>query len=99
MEKENLINVNEFCINHNIEISFINSLQQIGLIEIVNINQTLFIENEQLRHLEKIVSFHFDLDINLEGIETVVHLLNRINSMQNEIILLKNKINVIDVFD
>jgi len=32
------------------------------------------------------------MDINLEGIETVTHLLQRINLLQNEIIVLKNRL-------
>jgi hypothetical protein len=93
MQTENLIDVNEFCINHNIEISFISSLQQTGLIEITTIKETEFIDESQLLQLEKIVRLYYELDINIEGIESITHLLQRINSMQNEIIALKNKLN------
>jgi hypothetical protein len=92
MLSKNLVPINEFCINHNIEISFISSLQQSGLIEITNIKETSFIDISQLRQLEKIVRFYFDLDINLEGIETITHLLQRINSMQDEIRTLRNRL-------
>ena len=92
MQKENLIAVDAFCANYNIEISFISSLQQIGLIEITTIKETEFIKASQLRHLEKIVHLYYELDINIEGIETITHLLHRINSMQDEIIALKNRL-------
>jgi hypothetical protein len=92
MQTDNLIAINEFCINHNIEISFISSLQQTGLIEISTIKETGFIDASQLQHLEKIVRFYYELDINLEGIETITHLLQRITSMQDEIIALKNRL-------
>ena len=92
MQTKNLIAANEFCINHKIEISFINSLQQCGLIEITNIEDTFFFAEDQLQQVEKFVRLHFDLDINLEGIETITHLLHRINSMQDEIILLRNRL-------
>jgi len=92
MQKENLIAINDFCVNHNIEISFIISLQQIGLIEITRIKENIFIDKNNLKHLEKIVRFYFDMDINLEGIETITHLLQRINAMQDEIILLRNRL-------
>ena len=42
MKKENLIAVNEFCINHKIEDSFINALQQTGLIEITFVEDNAF---------------------------------------------------------
>jgi len=99
MQTRNLIDINEFCISHNIEISFINSLHQTGLIEITNIEETGFIDVSQLGHLEKIVRFYFDLDINLEGIETINHLLERMQKMQNEIITLKNRLRLYEIND
>jgi len=99
MQTRNLIAINEFCISHNIEISFINSLHQTGLIEITNIEETGFIDVNQLGHLEKIVRFYFDLDINLEGIETINHLLERMQMMQNEIITLKNRLRLYEIND
>jgi len=97
MQTRNLIAINEFCTSHNIEISFINSLHQTGLIEITNIEETGFIDVNQLGHLEKIVRFYFDLDINLEGIETINHLLERMQMMQNEIITLKNRLRLYEI--
>ena len=92
MQKEKLIPVDEFCIHHNIEISFISSLQQTGLIEITTIQETSFIDADQLQQVEKILRFYYDLDINLEGIETITHLLQRVNSLQDEINTLKNRL-------
>jgi hypothetical protein len=92
MKSENLIALNEFCLHHNIEISFISSLEQNGLIEIHKIQETGFIEAGQLHQLEKIVRLFYELDINLEGIETINHLLNKINSLQSEITGLKNRL-------
>jgi hypothetical protein len=92
MGTEYLIAVDEFCASHDIEISFISSLQQSGLIEITTIKNSGFIEADQLRQLEKYVRLYYDLDINVEGIETVDYLLHQINSMQDEIINLQNKL-------
>jgi hypothetical protein len=89
---ENLIPADEFCTNHNIEISFIHSLQETGLIEITTIEETGYIHADQLQELERIVRLHYELDINLEGIETINHLLLRINNMQDEITALRNRL-------
>ena len=99
MNKGNMIPANEFCASHNIEITFINSLQEAGLIEITTINEAEYIHESQLNELEKIVRLYYELDINLEGIETVTHLLQRINDMQNEIMLLKNKLRLYESFE
>jgi Zn-dependent alcohol dehydrogenase len=92
MQTENLIALDEFCANHSIEISFITSLQRTGLVEIKTIKESVFIDADQLRDLEKMVRLFYELDINLEGIETITYLLQRINSLQNEIIELKNRL-------
>jgi len=99
MQTEYLIAIDEFCTNHNIEISFINSLQQTGLIEITTLNETEFIDVSQLQQLEKIVRLYFELDINLEGIETITHMLQRINSLQNEVIALRNRLRLYETND
>lgn len=92
MQTEYLIAVDEFCANHDIEISFVNSLQQTGLIEITTIEEVEFIDSEQLNQLEKYVRFYYELDINLEGIETIQHLLQRVNALQQEITVLRNRL-------
>jgi hypothetical protein len=92
MQKDNLIALDEFCISHNIEVSFISSLQQNGLIEISTIEERGFVDESQLQNLEKFLRFYYDLDINLEGIETITHLLQRINAQQEEIISLRNRL-------
>ncbi|MDP4208193.1 MAG: chaperone modulator CbpM [Bacteroidota bacterium] len=92
MQTENLIAIEEFCANHNIEISFISTLEQTGLIEIITIEETWFIDVSQLQYLEKFVRFYYELGINIEGIETITHLLQRINGLQDEITALKNRL-------
>ncbi len=94
MDTNFLISVDEFCATHDIEISFISSLEEYGLIEITTIKETEFIDHTQLQQLEKIVRLYYELDINLEGIETINHLLQRISSMQDEIITLRNRLRI-----
>jgi len=92
MQTENLIALDEFCAKHNIEISFVSSLQQTGLIEITTIEEAWFIDCEQLQQLEKFMRFYYELDINLEGIETIAHLLQQLIDLQNENIALRNRL-------
>ena len=96
MKTASFIAVDEFCNSWNIEITFINSLQEKGLIEVVIIKETAFIDVSQLQQLEKLIRFYYELDINLEGIETIMHLLQRMDSMHNEIIDLRNKLRLFE---
>lgn len=91
---EHLISTDEFCTHYKVEYSFINALQEYGLIELTTINEHSFIDHDHLRNMEKLVRMHYDLDINLEGIEAITYLLNRIKDMQTEIISLKNRLRV-----
>jgi hypothetical protein len=97
MPKEYLIAIDEFCTIHNIEISFITSLQQTGLIEITTIKESSFIDPVQLQQLEKIIRLYFEMDINLEGIEAIYHLLQKITSQQEEIIALRNRLRLYEI--
>ena len=92
MPTEYLIAIEEFCAQNDIEISFISSLQKNGLLEIITRKEAGFIDPDQLRQLEKFIRLYYELDINLEGIETIMHLLQRITSMQDEIVALKNRL-------
>lgn len=91
MEPKELISAQDFCRYHNIEFSFINSLEDSGLITVTSIEQSVYIPADEMQKLEKFVRLHYDLDINLEGIETINHLLETIEEMQNEIVKLRNK--------
>ena len=92
MQTEYLVAIDEFCTKHNIEVSFISSLQETGLIEITMIDDAGFIQLEQLHEIEKFIRFYYELDINIEGIETISHLLHRVNELQKEIVALRNKV-------
>ena len=94
MPTTNLIAANEFCVYHNIELSFIYSLQQSGLIEVTVEEEKLFVEEDQLPQLEKMVRLYQELDINLEGIETITYLLQRMQGMQQQIVALENKLSM-----
>lgn len=92
MQTENLIAARVFCSSHNIEYGFINSLRQYGLIEVTTAGEELFINSDDLNKLEQFTRFYYDMQINLEGIEVVDHLLQQLQSQQREIVALRNKL-------
>lgn len=94
MQTQNLISADEFCIHHQVEYSFINSLQEYGLIEVKIIDESRFIDEEKLFELEKFVRLRYDLDINLEGIEAITFLLKKVTGLQAQVNVLKNKLSL-----
>lgn len=91
MEKTNNISIEECCVYYNIEISFIRNLNEHGLIELIRSDETLYIAFEQLSDLEKYMHLHYELEINMEGLETIKHLLDKINKLQQEVGRLKGE--------
>jgi chaperone modulatory protein CbpM len=92
METAHLVPVNTFCIHHHVDLGFINSLQRFGLIETVTVEEVSFIPEEKIIDLEKLVRLYHELDINLEGLDVITHLLERMGSMQEEIRMLRNRL-------
>ena len=94
MATQDMITAQDFCIHHNVEISFIQSLNESGLTEVTQQEETLCVPLHQLPQLEKMVRLYYEMDINMEGLETITHLLNRMNEMQQEIVKLQNRLGV-----
>lgn len=94
MQTDDLILAEEFCTHYNIELSFISSLQQFGLIEVTSMEETNYIPQTELQKLEQLARLHYDLNINLEGIDAITHLLERVRIMQLEITRLKNRLGI-----
>ena len=93
MEIENLILVRQFCVSHEIEVSFVESLHEYGLVEIMLVEKEPYIHKEKLTDLEKMIRLHYELDINMEGLDVIAELLNKIQTLQQERNTLKNKLN------
>ncbi len=92
METNNLILIEQFCSHHNAEFSFINSLHELGLIDIVVIEDNRYLTPEQLKDIEKMVHFHYELSINIEGIDVISNLLKQVDALQQELIVTKNRL-------
>lgn len=92
MEKQNRISAEQCCTYYAIEISFLQQLYEHGLIELTRYENNFFVHYEQLPHLEKYIRLHYELDINLQGLEAIKHLLTRIQNLQQEIIRLQNEV-------
>jgi len=94
MENIDLVPVQNFCVHHQIDFSFIESLQQFGLVEITTIEEQSYFKESQLSEIEKFVRLHYELDINFEGIEAIGHLLEKIRKMQSLNQQLQNRLSV-----
>ena len=92
MNEKQLISKQTLCSHYNIEISFVDALNKMGLIQIEIIEQNQFIHQDQIGDLEKIIRLHNELNVNLEGIDVVFNLLEKERELRNELNVLKNRL-------
>lgn len=91
-----LIIIKEYCIQNQIEPEFIIQLENEGLIQINIIENERYIHVSQLKLLDRYIRWHYDLAINIEGIDVIQNLLYRIDDMQKEILHLRERLRLID---
>ena len=94
MSTEQLISIELYCQHEELDIAFVQALGERGLIGFVMQEERPYIEPGQVARLEQLVRLHVDLDINLEGIEAISHLLDRVDRMQQEMRTLRERLKV-----
>ena len=87
-----LIIVSEYCHKCQIEPSFIELLQEGGLIEVHIEGGEHYLLVSQLPEVERYSRMYYDLSINMEGIDAIHHLLERMESMRKEINTLQSQL-------
>lgn len=85
MEKTELIPAKDFCLHHSISYTFVTGLCDAGLVEVVTIEQEQYIHPDYVAHLEKLARLHTELEINMEGIEAIAHLLHQVEELQQQL--------------
>lgn len=92
MKTDNLIAVRDFCVYHQIEIAFVQSLEQQGLIDTVIVEEIVYVQPAQLTRLEKLVRLHQDLAIHPDDLDVVANLLDRVEQLQQQVLHLQNRL-------
>ncbi|MFD2907792.1 chaperone modulator CbpM [Flavobacterium ardleyense] len=92
MENQELIIIDVFCKEYQIEINFIHDLEEFGLIQIVKHQEKNYLDKNQLVFIEKILRLHNDLNINKEGIEIILDLQEKENQLLSEINYLRKRL-------
>ncbi|GAB3335596.1 chaperone modulator CbpM [Larkinella ripae] len=92
MLPQDVILVDDYCLKYNIEHTFVSSLEEYGLIELVVVEEQKCIPFHQLQSVEKFSNLYYELNINIDGLDAIHHLLDRIEAMKAEIRRLKNEL-------
>jgi len=92
MQEHEMILAQEFCTHYQVEMNFIHSLQEFGLVEVINNEGNDYLFADRLNELEKMIRLHYDLNVNIEGIDVILHLLEQLDEVQRESNELKNQL-------
>lgn len=92
MKKENLLLVNELCEHYQVNKSFFSDLDEFGFIEVIRIENKSFIHEDKLSVVDKVIRIQNDLNINIEGVDAVFNLLEKIDELQMELHAVKNRL-------
>jgi hypothetical protein len=92
MEAENLIPLQEIVRQHEVSVSFVEAIRGSGLIHIIIAEEQEFVPVEETAMLEKLIRLHHELDINFEGVEAISYLLMRMERLQEELTVMKNRL-------
>ena len=92
MDSEKYIPVLHLCDLYQIEISFFKELNEEGLIEVVSKQDSMYVLEEKLYKVERIIRIHRELNVNIEGIDVVLNLLEKVDTLQNEVYSMQSRL-------
>ncbi len=80
---------------YNIEITFFDELVSSGLLEIQTENEIRYLMYEDLPTFERFTNWHYDLEINLPGLEVIQDMLKKMEDLKRRNRELMNKLSAI----
>jgi len=98
MERGDLIPLVQLCRTYDLEISFFNELSEIGLIDLISMDQDLCLHHDYIGRIEKIIRMHTELRVNIEGIDVIFNLLQKVENLESELNSVKNRLGLYEDF-
>lgn len=92
MSTDKLFLLHDLCIHYQLEPPFVKKLSDFGLIKVTVIDELKYLSPEGVVQLEKIIRIHTELQVNVEGIDVVMNLLDQIADLKAQVTELKEKL-------
>ncbi|MEH6513625.1 chaperone modulator CbpM [Maribacter arcticus] len=94
MDSENFILIKHYCEKTQTPIDFIDDLLEYGMIEVQVIENKTYVQSKHIIEIERIYRLRQDLGINMEGIDSLNHMLEKVNRLEQELKLLRNRLTI-----
>lgn len=96
MRLENWILTEEICTHYHVEETFIRALHESRIIHLRTVQQKHYLAIEEISEFEKMWRLHYEMDINMEGLESIQTLLKKIEKLQQEKQRLENRLRLFE---
>lgn len=94
-----VIIISEYCRKYSIEPSFLEELNDMGLIDLLVEDGEFLLPSEQIGLLERLSRLHYELAINVEGLDVINNMLSRLEDMQGEISNLRKRLSLYEFWE
>jgi uncharacterized membrane protein len=92
MNFENLILTDDICTHYHVEHRFIHALSESGIIQLEIVERKEYLPVKHISEFEKMRRLYYEMDINLEGLEAIQSLLEKVQRLQRDKQELKNRL-------
>lgn len=90
--QQHRIEITTLCRYYQVEQTFFSRLSDIGLIETITIENSQCVAETDIRQIDKIIRLYRELDINPEGIDVIMNLLDRIDDLEQRLTATQNRL-------
>ncbi len=94
MSTTEYITVTHLCNQYKVTTELFQQLNETGLVQLITIEEEPCIHIETVHQVDKIIRLHQDLEVNPEGIDIILNLLRKIDSLQTEMNTLQRKLHL-----
>ncbi|WP_432411247.1 chaperone modulator CbpM [Rasiella sp. SM2506] len=94
MKTKEYITVTHLCTQYEVTTQWFNQLHETGLVHIVTVQKEPCIHLENIHQVDKIIRLHQELNVNPEGIDIILNLLEKIDSLQAEMNSLQSQLHL-----
>ena len=77
---------------YQVEEVFLDALHSSGLIAVMIEEEDRYIEYDYLQEIEQYVRWYYELEINIEGIEALHHMLQQVRDLQSDVERLRSEL-------
>jgi type I restriction-modification system DNA methylase subunit len=94
MNLENYIQIEVYCKQTQTPLEFIDDLFEFDMIEVQRIDNKSYVQPHHIVEIERIYRLRNDLGINMEGIDTLNHMIEKVKRLEQELKMLRDRLTI-----